>query len=177
MPGDRTADAAARILLVAGPDLGSDWIATPIAPEESTLEQGDLCGKAAAGEANRIVEVATDLTSESFEGAGRHQLSRYQPGSAATAAQAMISALSGCTKAAQDFDGQPAVVSVTPTGPSTFTYSLTFGPDAVNYGALAISVAGDYVSTSASFAADATTAATLAGKLDAAAKKKLAAAR
>ena len=109
-PLDPAADAAARILLVAGPDLGSDWVATPIAPEESTLEQGDLCGSATAGEQNRIVEVATDLTSESFEGAGRHQLSRYRPGAAPDAAQAIISALKGCLKATQDFDGQPALV-------------------------------------------------------------------
>jgi hypothetical protein len=78
--------------------------------------------------------------------------------------------------ARQDFDGQPAEVTVTPTGPNTATYSLTFGPDAVNYGALAISVAGDYLSTSASFAANPATAARLASQLDDAARRKLSAA-
>lgn len=172
-PGDV---AAARTLLVAGSDLGTDWVATAIALEESTHEQGDLCGIGAAGESGRLLEVATDLTSDSSNAAGRHQLTRYKPGAAAAAAKAMIGRLNNCTKARQDFDGQLADVSVTPTGVNTFTFSLTFGPDAVTYGALAISVSGDHVSTAGSYAADVDTAAALATRLDVAARKKLAAA-
>lgn len=175
-PADPSGEATARTLLVAGSDLGTDWVATAIAPQESTLEQGDLCGSAAAGEPGRVLEVATDLTSDSFNAAGRHQLARYQPGAAAAAAQAIIGSLKGCPDGQQDFDGQLADVRVTPTGTNTFTFSLTFGPDAVSYGALAISVSGDYISTAGSYAADAVTAAQLSARLDAAARKKLAAA-
>ena len=136
-------------------------------------EQGDVCGTVTAAAKNRMLAVSTDLSNANVEGAGRHEIARYQPGAAAGAAAAMIGLLAHCTKIKQDFDGQPAEVSATAIGPNIATFSLKFGSGAVNYGALAITAAGDYLSVSATYAGNAKAAGSLAGKLDAAARKKL----
>lgn len=168
--------AQAKKLLVDGPDLGPKWISAEVPADESQHEQGDLCGTATAGAKNRLFGVSADLTNDGYNGAGRHEIARYQPGGAATAARAILDLLSHCPKGKQDFDGQQAEVTVKPVGANIATFSLTFASGAVNYGALAITNTGDYVSTSASFAADPQTAMELAGNLDTAARNKLAAA-
>jgi len=172
----RAEQAKAKRLLVAGPDLGRGWTAAEVPPVEDKHEQGDLCSTVTAGERNRLFEVSADLTNDTVEGAARHELARYRPGTAPAAARTILDLLVNCPKGKQDFDGQPAEVAVTPAWPNTVTFALTFGPGAINYVAITVAAAGDYLSTSASFANDAKTAASLAGKLAAAARKKLAAA-
>lgn len=172
---DPAAQVRLRPLLLAGRDLGDGWTATDVPADEDEHEQGDLCGTVTASEADRLVSAATDLTHDTVEGAGRHQVAQYRPGRAAAVAQAMVKRLASCPPGQQEFDGQLADVAVTPTGPNSATYSLTFGPGAVNHGAVAITAVGDFVSTSAVFANDARTAAALAAQIDAAARKKLAA--
>ncbi|MEP7053800.1 MAG: hypothetical protein ABI912_00955 [Actinomycetota bacterium] len=168
--------ADAKKLLVEGIDLGPMWVSAAVPEGESTHEQGDLCGTATAGDTNRVFSVASDLTNDNFEGAGRHEIARYKLGAAAAAARAILDLLAKCKNLNQDFDGSAAVVNVTPVSANVATFSLTFSSGAVNYGALAITNTGDYLSTSASFAADPKTAAELATNIDAAAKRKLAAA-
>lgn len=165
--------ARAKSLLVTGADLGPEWVSESLPADD---EQGDLCGTVTAGAQNRLFDVANDVSNPKFDGAGRHEIARYQPGTAGQAARKMLDLLAHCTKLKQDFDGQQAEVNVVPIGRNTATFSLTFPSGAVNYGALAITNTNDYLSTSATYAIDAKTAATLATKLDDAARRKLTAA-
>jgi hypothetical protein len=129
-----------------------------------------------AGQKNRAFDVATDLSNDDSVATGRHEIARYQPGAAPAAAHAILDRLAHCSHVNEDFDGSPAEVTVTPVSATVATFSLTFGPGSVQYGAIAITSTRDYLSTSASFAPNAPAAAQLARDIDAAAKRKLAAA-
>jgi hypothetical protein len=176
-PADAAQLADARKLLVTGPELGPNWFALEVPADEQQHEQGDLCGTAAAAEKGRLLDTSNEFNSQEFDGAGRQTIARYKPAAAISAARAVLDRLGHCTNVKQDFDGDIAVVTVTPQKANLATFTLKFASGSVSYGAIAITNTADYISTSMSYAVDEPTAAELAGELDLAAQKKLTAAK
>ncbi|MEO6711981.1 MAG: hypothetical protein ABIM89_00970 [Mycobacteriales bacterium] len=160
--------AAARELLVTGPQLGGEWMQVP--GEEPEL--GDICGTATVAAVDRVLDVSWELVNPSYEGAARHGISRYTPGGARAAARAILDLLIQCKNVKQNFDGDDAVVNVTPQTPNMATFTITFASGAVNYGGIAVTDKADYLSISTSYAISAPIAAELAGELDLRAQRK-----
>ena len=158
--------------MVKAKDLGPAWLAeTP----EDDHERGDICGNVASADKNRLVSQAIQLTNDNVEGAAVHEIARYRPGTAAGYAQSVDALLSKCSKVKRDFDGALGAVTAQRTSPATATYTVTFDGGVQTFGAIAISVGGDYVSTTTAYAANTATAAQIVAKIDAATRRTFAA--
>lgn len=157
---------------MTGTELGGDWLSLDI-PAGEDREQGDVCGTATAAEIGRVLAVSVELTNPNYEGAGQHTIARYPRGGAAAVARTMLDLLGKCKKLKHDFDGESAIVDVTPQTANMATFTLTFESGSVNHGGIAITNTAEYVSISQSYAGDAPTAAELAGELDLRAQRKL----
>ena len=166
------AEKAARVLLVKATDLGPGWLAE--APEDDH-ERGDICGNVASADKNRLLGQAIQLTNDNVEGAAVHEIARYRPGTAVGYAQSVDKLLGRCNSVKRDFDGALGAVTAQRTGPASATYTVTFDGGVQTFGAIAVTVGGDYVSTTTAYAANTATAARIVAKIDAATRRAFAA--